>query len=390
MIESIKNFLNKFKLEIILFLTFIFSNLYDVNFFSRRTAILTQFRYDSQIRNLWNDGMYLFYKALNYLIYAVSPRHNFFYLLPSIIISLLTVIISYVILNKWHGKIIGFLGSLLLVSSPILLHLGRIQDYEINYILIIPIIYFIYLLTRITVDNRITYLIFFLYGVILLIPGGIFFVLLSVYLNKKILKSLVTNNFNFIKSILLLFFGFYWIPLVINYLSEKSSNYLNLLGISGFSNVNYKDLYTYFKPFNQVFVYGINRPTIWLHGTPLIDGSITILFVLGLYFYFRNLKANRTKLIFGTLILSYLLSILNTNFIFVFSIAVIFIAISGLHSLILLWNKYFPINKVAKGFAYSLIFILIFISLIYNYRSYFVAWKYSQNSIVSFDLKPKN
>ena len=130
MIESIKNFLNKFKLEIILFLTFIFSNLYDVNFFSRRTAILTQFRYDSQIRNLWNDGMYLFYKALNYLIYAVSPRHNFFYLLPSIIISLLTVIISYVILNKWHGKIIGFLGSLLLVSSPILLQ--KLQDRILN------------------------------------------------------------------------------------------------------------------------------------------------------------------------------------------------------------------------------------------------------------------
>ncbi len=373
-----------------LFIVFCGSYFYKIGSFPFPNTILnknnTLVSY-SYLSNIWHNGYFLLYKVFLYLIKSIQVQFSPIILkIPSISFAFLILTLSYYIVKKWHGNFIAIISSLLLISWPLLLHLGRYESYLIIYLLIIPCLFYVRILTSTVIKNSRLYLALFVFSLIILIPGGIWFVVLSLYFNRKNLLTLLKKDINTLKVLFSLILGLFWVPFIVRHIADKFNNIYYFLGANGFQIHSLKYYSTYIDPFKKVFLSGLSNQSMWLPGTPILSGFMIIFFILGLIFFVKNFDANRSKLILSLLILSYLLTFFNSEMVLAMSTVMFFIAISGLHSFLLLWTKQFPVNKIAKFVAYSLISLLIFSAVFYNYRSYFVAWKYNQNTIQLFDL----
>ncbi len=391
--KNLKN-LKKYLSLSFLIIIFLVSYLYQIISFPSKNRLFNQNDISHNYHNvsiIFKNSYFLFYNLIGYAIISVKHNPNLFLLrIPSLLVALAIVVITYRILRNWHGNYIAFVGTLLIISSAFMLHLGRIELNLINFLLIIPIILLVKILTATSISNTRLYVSLALLSMVILIPGGIFFVILFIYFSKKNLLTLVKNKINFKKIVLTILTGFYWFPLVVYSYLNNHSSYQSFIDIDIFSWRNFMHLSDILLPIKELFFSGINNQNIWLPGTPLFNGFMLIIFIFGLIYYFRNLTASRSKLLLSSLLVSYVLDIFNNNFIFLLISLVFFISITGLANLLVIWFKNFPLNKVARSVGYVLITILVLVAVYYNYRSYFIVWKYNNNTIALFDLKSKN
>lgn len=383
---------DNFSLIVVIFV-FLCSYLYKLTDFPYKQLTLSSHTFPnySYFSNIWSNGYLIFYKLLLYFIRNVHLLSSVLILrLPAVIVAFCIVVISYFVIKKWHSEYLALMGSLLLLSWPLLLHLGRYQSSLVIYLLLIPSIYLIRIMSGSAIKDSRLYISLFLQSLIILIPGGIWFAFLSIYFNRKNLLTLFKNKVNLVKVILTLVSSLYWLPFIVNNMLLGRQQILYFFGLNNFRLNSLELLSTYFNPIKELFISGINNQSIWLPGIAIFNGFLITFFILGLIFYIRNFDANRSKLIIFSLVIAYILTIFNPNMLLVLSSAIFFISIFGVHSFISLWIKKFPINNIARTFAYSLVSLLILVSIFYNYRSYFIAWKYNQSTISSFDLLSNN
>ena len=389
-IESIKKNISL----IIIVLGFLLTYIYKLSNFPYKASLLNKtgdFIGSVHFTDIWHNGYFFPYKILELLVsFTHLPFSPVTLKIPALAISLFSVILVYEVIKKWHGNYVAFLGTLLFLSWPVSLHLGRSNYSLIVYLLLIPSLYLIRIISGSSIKNNRLYVSLFLQSLIILIPGGIWFVLLSLYFNRNNLITLFKNNLNFIKIFFTLISGLFWVPFVVNNILNARNQFLYFIGINNFSFKLLVSYNTYLTPIKELFISGIKNQSIWLPGSPIFNVFLITFFILGVTFYIKNINATRSRLIISSLVLAYILTLFNPDMIFVLSTVIFFISISGIHTFLLLWTKKFPVNKIAEVFAYSLLTLLVVVSIFYNYRSYFIAWKYSQNTISLFDLRPKN
>ncbi len=332
------------------------------------------------IKLLLINSLNLPYKLLLDIIFWLHLQYNILFLkLPSIILSLLTILIVYIVLNNWHGKRTAFLGSLLFVSSSWILHVTRFNGLTTEYLLIIPILFFVkILLNKSSHKKWLLYLVLVLLSGLLFIPGSIWLIILAIINNRKNLFILIHYRLNLKKSLVVVLLSIY--PLIIlgyNFAINYNIIY-QFIGIENSLNIHTLTLINLIKPFKYIFVAGANNYYTWLPGTPIFDGFILTMFLLGMIFYIKNRLANRSKFILISFILCYILSILNYEKNFSLIVTLVYlVAATGITDLLNIWLTQFPRNKLARNFGIIIISLTVFLSCIYNYRQYFVAWNYN-------------
>jgi hypothetical protein len=134
-------------------------------------------------------------------------------------------------------------------------------------------------------------------------------------------------------------------------------------------------------------------PTFWVGHMPLFNIIELSLAIIGVYTYaylIRKTASNRFTFVIGSTILAILLISLGGSVAFVCMVPLLYVfVISGLSNLLGQWQTVFPRNPIARVTGALLITLMLFFSVLYQVRSYFVAWPNTMATREEFSHQPK-
>ncbi len=311
--------------------------------------------------------------------------------LPAVLTGLLTVAAFYLLLQLWYGFRTAAFGTILFATSAWTLHVSRIANYNVEYLA--AIVFF--MLSTAVLQKRyeskyVYWLINLAWGLLLYVPGMVFLIAYNIYRQRTEVKFGIRKQDSFLVKVIYLLTAIIWIPLLARYIFLAPKNILAWLGLPSHLNNILHIVKEFFAVFYHIFIRGPLYPNLWLGRTAILDifGIITAL--AGIYFYLTHIRATRTHLLFFSLIIGALLIALGGSVSLSLVIPIIYVLIAaGIAYLMSQWLSIFPENPLARSLGYTLISLAVAASVIYNVRSYFVAWPHNSTSVSVFDVKDK-
>lgn len=139
------------------------------------------------------------------------------------------------------------------------------------------------------------------------------------------------------------------------------------------------------------FVYAPAQADMHLGHLPLLDIFTSVLVILGMYYYVKFRKLDRSKFLLAFFIIGLLLSSLGGQIHDTILLPVLYmLAASGLALLLAQWLTVFPKNPLARSIGVSLMVIAVSVSAFYNLRMYFVAWPSTPATKQSYNQTHEN
>jgi len=370
-------------LIIVLVIVAILSLLFELNGFPKNLAYQTQTSLLSQPpswKQLFLDPSNLIIKIVFKMINSLFYKNYYLIKIFFSLLVFLSFLLIFKILKNWYGTLIAFFGGLLYISSFWILESARLIGYSPEFLLLVPIILIIKnYLTNKNLKLSGIYSTLIALMIIFFIPGAIFYILGLIILSFKNLKYHL-RKIKLIHKIILLMIIFLF---TVYNLVLSLKNYQFLLKILALykMNLNFDRLFELVK----IFITSPNTKSIFVSSQPLVGILITIMFLLGLSYFIKNLgHSNRSQTIILFLIFTILLTTINfTNNLSILIDLIYLTALTGLAYFVQIWLKAFPYNKFARIGGYSLVTLAILISVFFGYRQFFVAYKYSHNNQTS-------
>jgi len=321
------------------------------------------------------------YYALLHITFAIDQHSLFTLRLASTIIGLLSTMLVYWLITKWHGYKIAILATLAYLSSFGVLALSRQANPTTTYLLM-PIA-LLSIITIITHHQNIWSIVAFIIIIsgCIYIPGALWLVIASIILAYPYIKKII-NHIDYKKKIALLIFNLLLIaPLLQRLFGHFSSHQLaqwlgyglngRLLSLSALSEFA-TNLSTNFL---SLFIHSTKLgATLSLGHLPLLPIAESLIIIIGIIFYLRHINNQRWQIWIGlsvfTIILSGfgLVSILSLLPLLAIALA------TGLAYLLREWYAVFPFNPFARYAGYILMSIVVLFCCFYSARSYYVAW----------------
>ncbi len=338
-----------------------------------------------------NNPLNLIINIVRSIIYKFATHKTAFDIrLPSVILGLSSMIGFYFLLKSYYGHKTAIIGSFLFDCTSLLLHLTRFGANGIEYVFSAVLILLINSFISKKELNK--YIFSFLIFSLLIVsfnPGMVWLIVLGFIINFReyLVNIKKLKNFSgflvFILSILMP------LALLIWYVIKSPLNIFSYLSIPvhNWNTFNYlKDIVLTLK---DIFVFNSPNPALWLGQSPVLDILALLSLIIGSAYLLRHFKSSRVKLIYASILLSILLIALNRNSITIgLVLPFLYIIITvGITYLLQAWYKVFPFNPVARFIGLSLIILIVFLSCLYNLRSYFVAWAYNPTSRSAFYIK---
>jgi hypothetical protein len=141
--------------------------------------------------------------------------------------------------------------------------------------------------------------------------------------------------------------------------------------------------------FVHLFVHGPHDPQLWLGKTPILDIFTLIAALAGIYFYGRNLQANRSRYLASIFGVGILLVSLGGAVSISLLVPLLYVcAATGIAFLLHDWLKTFPLNPFARTVGITLVAIAVSLACLYNLRAYFVAWPHNSETHAAFRYRP--
>jgi len=328
----------------------------------------------SSLTDLISNSSNLPYRFFIYLTNSIYPHHIFFYRLTSVIWALLFIYIFYLVIKKKFGPNIATILGLLLMTSAWVLHTSRTAVPDVLYLSTILIFWFREYLKENRNLNKlflvlVSMIVFYLY-----VPGMIWIGLIGILWQRKIIKELLSR----LERKYILLIGFYGlllsIPLIFS-IVHQPSNLLTIIGLpNSFPNLLKTLTNLLLLPYN-ILISMHQNSILWLGVAPLFDFFTSSLVLFGLYRYIREWPNNYIKIILVTILVASFLYALGGPVTITMLIGSLYlIAATGLSFLITKWFRVFPKNPIPRILGSLLIILAVFVAVIYNTRSYFVAW----------------
>ncbi len=328
----------------------------------------------SSINTLLSNSINLPFKVFIYLFNIIYAHHIFVYRFTSVIWALIFIYLFYLVIKKKFGPNIATILAILLMCSAWVLHISRTAVPDVMYLSTVLIFWFRDYLRVNKNINRIflilvSIIVFYLYT-----PGMIWIGLIGILWQRKVIRELLSR----LDRKILILIGTYGIILTIPLIFSTVNHPSHLLTILGLPDSR-PNLLTIFETFLRlpyfVLVSMPMNPILWLGATPLLDFFTSSLILIGLYRYIREWPNNYIKIILTTLLVSFILySLCGPVSLTLIIIPLYLIAATGLSYLITKWFKVFPRNPIPRLLGSILIVLALFVSVIYNTRSYFIAW----------------
>jgi hypothetical protein len=341
------------------------------------------------LHGIYHSPNYLPLNFVRSIVNTIFTVHGQFLLrVPNVIFGVMSVIFYGGIVYLWHGRRTAIISTILFACSAYLLHVSRVDSYDIMYFWgILCLLLMHALLYRYNKFKLVFVLNFFTWGLLLTIPGFIYFVAADIFIQRELIKEGYEHIKNvWVRGISLLLL-IIWLPLVIKNLFSvsKLKNYLGLP--SHFASLSHT-LKDFIAVPMHLFIRGPEYPYLWLGRLPILDIFTLALVLTGLFFYIQHYTSSRSKWLGVLFLISFLLIGLNgaVSFSLIVPIAYV-VASTGVAYLLHLWLKVFPSNPIARTLGIGLISLAVLISCIYNLRSYYVAWKLNTTTINTFSRR---
>ncbi len=328
-----------------------------------------------------------FLRSLDYKIF--QPISSLLLIrLPNLILGFIAIIEFSVVIFLWYGKKTIIFGSLIFASSAYILHISRFASNDVEYLFGMTTLLLISALLRLDIKNYVLYLMGLGLSIMLFIPGFIWLVIIILIFNRaditELFKALnkpyqkLLTVLAFLLPLVLLIQAFMKYPRYLTFwLGYQSNQAFNITAI----------LKNILKVGADLVIQGPNQPSIWLGRLPILDIFGITMTLIGLYFYIKHFKSPRSKLLLSLLLGSVLVIGVGNVLSIAALIPVIFIIlVAGISYCMHRWLKYFPKNKVMRGFGYSLIGIAVLLSITFNLRTYYIAWASDPATKTSFNI----
>ncbi len=338
---------------------------------------------------IYNHPLDLPLKLVRSTIFYLFPDHGqLLSRLPNAIFGSLSIVTFAWLIRSWHNTRTAVLTSLLFATSAWVLHVSRLASFDVEYLWALPTL----LLAHSQLQKRghrvfIWYGSILITGLILYIPGLIWFVALDAYLQRKLLTGAWKHFKLPWQRIIYVLAGLIWLPLLILDLS-RPGQFLQWLGFP----THLAGPTTLLKQFVAVpvhlFVRGPRYPEIWLNNLPILDIFTLLVCFIGIYFYARHSHAARSRrlgMFFG---LGIVLVGLGGPVSLSLLVPILYMAAAaGIAYLLHDWLHVFPFNPLARGLGVGLVSLAVSLSCVYNLRAYFIAWPHNQATRTTFHYR---
>jgi len=332
------------------------------------------------INSIINDPRYLPIKFVKYIFGLTSSSVSIFEIrLASVVFGLLTIFMIYEITRSWLGRRAAVIGTILFSFSAWTLHVSRIGTYSIMYMFSVTLfIYSLNMLKKYYLNKKYFLIITaIIWPLLITVPGMIYFIIYALIRHKKEIKEGLKNigrltSLNILSLIIL-------IGIFVKYLITSPGNILNAFYLP--TTIHKLSLFpvNLLKTIYHLFILGPNTPELWINKAPVLDFLVLMSALFGMYFYFNHRNKGPAYLLFYTFVTATILTALNNPndpslilpMIYLFSA-------TGIALFLQRWLGVFPRNPIAKVLGIGAILLLVSLSTIYNYRSYFVAWPHNQ------------
>ncbi|HSX05037.1 MAG TPA: hypothetical protein VLF69_01030 [Candidatus Saccharimonadales bacterium] len=322
------------------------------------------------------------------LALAVTNHHHLYVTRAvAAFFGVIAVIAFFYIARAWYGLRIGLFSTLLFATSAGLLHSARLGTPAILQMGLLALVgVLLWQRHRPRLHSYLTILVF---GLALYIPGMVWAELLVIGLmHRAILRHWqhATPLHRLLGAVLAVASV---APLFVA-IALHTHLLLPALGLSG-------DLHSFRHMASNLLtavlsigVHSNGNPLFWVDNVPLLNTAELVLAALGAYHYVRRERSLHSLLLGGGIAISLLLAALNGNQTSITSMVPLLYLLmaAGLKQFLRQWFTVFPRNPIARATGLTAICLLLFFSVLYQMRSYFVAWPHNAATHQAFRLPP--
>ena len=325
-------------------------------------------------------------KIVRSIVFYIFPKHGqTLTRLPNVVFGGLSIISFGWLAWLWHGKRTALMATALFASSAWVLHVSRLASFDVMYLWAITTLLLTHvLLSRYTKHVYVWYVVLAIWGLLITIPGVIWFVLPEIYLQRAILKKGWKLFGHWWQRILSVIVPLFCLPLLIIDFT-RSGQLLSWLGFPSHLAGPATLLKQFVGVFVHLFIRGPEYATVWLGRSVVLDAFTLAMAALGIYFYGRNWRSSRSRLLEVLLVIGVILVTLNGPVSFSVLVPIMYVASAmGIAYLLHEWLQVFPLNPLARRLGIGLVAVAVGVSCLYNLRAYFIAWPHNPTAQATF------
>jgi hypothetical protein len=329
--------------------------------------------------------LYLPLNLVRSIVFVAASHHGALITrLPSVVFGAMSVTLFAALINFWHGSRTAILATILFACSGWLLHVSRLASNDILYIWAPLLLLVTQLLMHKYVKKP-----FVFYGslaccgLLLYVPGMVWFVLLSLYWQRAAIRLGWAHHKLLWQRGLYVFVGIIWLPLLIYRLTTLTT-LKTWLGLPQRFVLSQIGRQLAFVPVH-LFIRGPVDQQRWLGHAPLLDLFALAMTLAGIWFYGTHLRATRSRLLASYTFVGLILVGLGGAVGLSILVPIMYIfAATGIAYLLHEWLRVFPVNPLARRIGIGLVVVAILASGAYNIRAYFVAWPHNEVTLSVF------
>ncbi|HSX07044.1 MAG TPA: glycosyltransferase family 39 protein [Candidatus Saccharimonadia bacterium] len=295
----------------------------------------------------------------------------------------------YVIIRQWYSFRIAFLGALLFATSSGFLHFARLGTGQVLQMFVLAFIAFM-----IWYQREHTYHKFVGYGLaatlalLWYVPGMIWYEVLGLL----VMRTYAQERWRSTPRKHLVGWGATLLLVLAPLLAASLGDMHILLKTVGLPT----SLSTAIHPIANLraamlsaSAHGFATPLLWIGRAPLLTASELILGALGVYGYLYQDRSPRALLLASMAAVSIVLVSLGGAVTLASLIPLVYLfVIHGLRQLLGQWLNVFPRNPIARFTGIGIICAMLFFSVLYQVRAYFVAWPHTATTLQAYNLPP--
>jgi len=328
------------------------------------------------------------YTAVVWLCTAIFHHNILSTRIVSAAFSVLVTLMFYAIIRQWYSFRIAFLGTLLFATSSSFLHFARLGTGEVLQMFVLGFIAFlVWYQHEHTYHKYVGYALAAVLALLWYIPGMLWFELFGLIL----LNQHARQRWSHTPKKHLVGWAVTFLLLLAPLIAAGAGNphlFLEAAGLPTRLGTAPHFVANLHSALLSVSVHTPTSPLLWIGRAPILTATELILGALGVYGYLYRDHSPRAILLTGMTLLGIVLVSLGGSVRLASIIPLLYLfIINGLRQLLGQWLTVFPRNPIARFTGIGIICLMLFFSMLYQVRTYFVAWPHTTATLQTFNLQ---
>ncbi|MBX4197586.1 glycosyltransferase family 39 protein [Candidatus Saccharibacteria bacterium] len=342
----------------------------------------------TNLNSLLDNPLNAPYRLIEHYLIKLWPDNVFSLRLTSVILAVLIAWCFYKLAVNWFGRLIGLFGSLIFLSTPLLIIAAHQASSEIMFFSPIIVMWLFAWLAKAERTQVLAWLsLLVACGLLVYTPGMLWWVLGAAIISRKRLMAAVDPTRMWASAAGLALAAGLAAPLVIS--TVKHSHIIKPLLLIPSS---WPVPLTIFKQLGwmglAIFVKTPSHALLILDRLALISALVIALAIFGIYAMASVAKSKAVTLALGIGFAVIAAGINNNLYLLALGLpAILIFASAGLRYLYIEWRSIFPRNPVPKSFALLLIATVTLSQLYFGIRYGLIAWPRNSATRSAYVLK---